>query len=111
MKMKYGNRKVSIGKLKFDSKAEAERWNELVLLQRAGNIKNLRRQQPFELIAKQKGERAVNYIADFVYVEDGVEIVEEVKSKITKREKSYIIKRKLFKQIYGKLYEFREEVR
>jgi hypothetical protein len=41
-------------------------------------------------------ERAVTYVADFVYFNEyGVQVVEDVKSDYTRKEKDYIIKRKL----------------
>jgi len=106
--MKYGNKKIQVGSLVFDSKAEYSRWRELLLLARSGRIQNLHRQNRFELIPKQDGERAVNYTADFTYVENGKFIVEDVKSAATKRDKAYIIKRKLFKYTHGDVYTFRE---
>ena len=67
----------------FDSRKEADRYDELLILQQAGEIKNLQRQVKYTLIPEQrenarrgprggviKGklvERSVNYIADFVY--------------------------------------------
>ena len=104
---KYSNQKVVIDDIKFDSKKEAKRYLELKLLEKAGEISDLRLQKPFELIKKQKDERAVTYKADFVYY-DKVKnrwIVEDVKGYKTKE---YIIKRKLFKVIYGKDYDFIE---
>ena len=47
--------------IRFASKKEAKRWSELRLLERAGKIKNLRRQVPYPLTIKTK------YVADFVY--------------------------------------------
>lgn len=84
----------------FDSRKEERRYNELLLLQRAGRISNLRRQVPIELIPSQYidgkcAERAVKYVADFVYCEGGQTVVEDVKSAITRKNKDYIIKRKL----------------
>lgn len=84
----------------FDSRKEARRWQELCLLQRAGKITDLRRQVPFELIPAQYAdgkcvERAVKYVADFVYTENRKVIVEDVKSEATRKNKDYIIKRKL----------------
>ncbi len=46
---KYSNEKVIIDGLEFDSQLEANRWYELKLLQRAKQIKDLRRQIRFEL--------------------------------------------------------------
>ena len=49
------------------------------------------------------------YVADFIYQEvaSGKLICEDVKSDATRKDKAYIIKRKLFKYLY-KNYEFRE---
>ena len=96
---KYGNIKTTTSDgITHDSIKEANRWCELKLLERAGKIRLLQRQVKFELIPKQDGERAVFYIADFTYIEDGKYVVEDVKGK---RTKEYIIKRKLMRWIHG----------
>lgn len=87
-----------------DSKAEARRCNELYLLKAAGEISGIQVQKRFELLPAikyegQPNERRIDYIADFVYTENGKVIVEDVKGKKTK---DYIIKRKLFKAKYCK---------
>lgn len=87
----------------FDSKREETRWHELTLLQKTGQIKALERQKRYTLIPAQyiNGkcvERAVTYKADFVYIENGETIVEDVKGFKTK---DYIIKRKLMLYIHG----------
>lgn len=110
---KYGNKKVTIGGMVFDSKKEAKRFEELFLMEKAGEISGLRRQVKYVLIPAQrefldeiytrgekKGEnkpgrlleRECTYIADFVYYKDGEVIVEDTKGF---RTKEYIIKRKL----------------
>lgn len=97
--MKYGNRKVKTEDGTFDSVKEFSRWQELKLLQRAGEIYDLQRQVPFVLIPTQRDdrgkviEREVKYIADFTYRnKDYRLIVEDTKGMKTKE---YIIKRKL----------------
>ena len=99
--LKYRNRKTIVDGIMFDSKREAERYQELCLLEKAGEIKGLECQVKFELIPKQyadyankKGliERECVYIADFTYYRDGEYVVEDVKGM---RTKDYIIKRKL----------------
>lgn len=100
---KYNARKVRIDGITFDSKAEADRYAQLVLLQRAGKISNLQRQVEFVLIPAQKidrkcVERACKYKADFVYLENGKRVVEDVKGLKTK---DYIIKRKLMLYVHG----------
>jgi hypothetical protein len=83
----------------YDSKAEERRAGELKLLQRAGKISDLQEQVRFELIPKQPGERAVDYIADFVYLDaTGAQVVEDVKGF---RTREYVIKRKLMLRVHG----------
>ena len=101
---KYGNRKIETPEGTFDSLKEYRRWQELKLLQRAGEINNLFRQTPFGLIPAQRVggkvvERAVRYIADFTYwTKDGEFVVEDAKGV---RTKEYIIKRKLMLKEHG----------
>lgn len=66
---KYHNQKTMLDGIQFDSKHEAQRYRQLLLLQRAGIIDQLRLQVPFTLIGKSARGRAVKYIADFVYFE------------------------------------------
>lgn len=103
MASKYGNRKTIVDGILFDSKKEAIRYQELRLLERAGEITDLRCQVKFQLIPKQPGERACWYIADFVYLpvgSDEGEVVEDVKSPASKTP-AYIIKRKLLLYVMG----------
>ena len=100
---KYGNHKTVIDGHTFDSKREARRYAELRLLEKAGEITDLRLQVPFELIPPQKKrdgkvERGCKYIADFVYYRRGICVVEDAKGD---RTDVYVIKRKLMLQKYG----------
>lgn len=109
---KYGNKKVVVDGHPFDSKKEARRYGELKLLARAGKIKDLELQPKFELIPTIRTEtetlRKVSYYADFQYVdvESGKIIVEDVKSVATKTP-VYLLKKRLFLQKYSEC-EFRE---
>lgn len=100
---KYHNRKITVDGETFDSIREYRRYKELQLMERAGEISNLRRQDRFQLIPAQYKdgkcvERECDYIADFVYTENGVKVVEDVKGVKTAE---YIIKRKLMLLCYG----------
>lgn len=100
---KYHSKKVVHNGEKFDSKKEYRRFVELSLLEKAGAIKNLRRQVKFELLPAQRiggkvVERACNYVADFVYETSGETIIEDTKGYKTK---DYIIKRKLMLWVHG----------
>ena len=108
-KNKYHNVKVEFDGLSFDSVKESARWAELKLLQRAGQIYELRRQVVFEIIPTQRDEatgelveKCARYIADFVYRDAFTHklIVEDVKSKATKTPE-FILKRKLMYYRFG----------
>lgn len=95
---KYKARKVTIDGITFDSQKEANRYFELRLLERSGAIVDLQRQVRFVLIPAQKDangkviERAVNYIADFVYYHNGGRVVEDAKGY---RTPEYRLKKKM----------------
>ena len=99
---KYNNQKIRVGGEVFDSKREYNRWCELRLLERSGVIRNLQRQAKFRLIDSQKTlertERPCDYIADFVYYENGKRVVEDCKGM---RTDVYKIKRKLMLEKYN----------
>lgn len=101
---KYKAKKTVVDGITFDSKKEAARYSELKLLERAGEVHELRRQVKFVLIPPQKEngkliERECSYIADFVYEDkDGRLVVEDTKGVKTK---DYIIKRKLMCYVHG----------
>ena len=101
---KYNSKKTVVDGQKFDSKKEARRYQELLLLEKAGEIKNLCRQVKFVLIPSQRDEngkvieRECSYKADFTYEEGIKTVVEDVKGY---RTKEYIIKRKLLLYQYG----------
>ncbi len=104
---KYKSRKTAADGIEFDSCKEAQRYHALKMLERAGEIQGLRCQVPYELIDRQKRpsggmERAVRYIADFVYQRDGRTVVEDVKG--YRRGTAYnvfSIKRKLMLERHG----------
>ncbi len=68
---KYRNKKVQVDMYVFDSIRESQRYKELKLLERAGEISNLELQPRFLLqdSFKKNGKtyRKIEYIADFSY--------------------------------------------
>lgn len=80
---KYRNKKTVVDGITFMSEKEAWRYHELKMLEDSGDISNLRLQVKFDLLPtiRYNGEtfRKRVYIADFVYIENGREIVEDVK--------------------------------
>lgn len=93
---KYGAVPTTVDNITFDSKKEARRWCELLLLQKAGEIHELQRQVPFKLIVN--GELITTYVADFVYVERKQIVTEDSKGYLTPEFK---IKRRLMKAVHG----------
>lgn len=97
---KYSNKKITVDGMTFDSKKEYNRYCELKLLEKAGEIKDLDRQHRFQIIPTQRDldgniiERPVTYIADFTYtdVKTGKLVVEDTKGYKTPE---YILKRKM----------------
>lgn len=118
---KYGNKQIEINGLKFDSKKEG--YHYLYLLDRLnkGEIIGLRRQVKFELVPPVYEKRikhfvrkpdevemvcvqqAIHYIADFVYVDmkTGKEVVVDVKSEATRKDKVYVLKKKMMRAFEG----------
>ena len=99
--MKYHNKIKEFNGIVFDSIKECERYKDLLILEKAGEIRDLRRQVRFELLPKMKGknrnERAVHYVADFTYYRKNPHgadeyVVEDVKGM---RTEVYKLKRKL----------------
>jgi len=89
---KYRNQPITIDGLRFDSQAEARRWQQLKLLERAGVILELQRQVTFPIA--WNGIKICSYRADFVYRETatGEQVIEDVKGMLTPE---YRIKAKL----------------
>jgi hypothetical protein len=104
---KYRNTKCEHEGIKFDSQKERSRWFHLIQLQAAGEIRDLRLQVAFVLTERKRRddgtwERASKYVADFVYevVATGKQVVEDVKSVATRKNRTYIQKRKQMLEKY-----------
>lgn len=94
---KFGNIPTIIDGIRFASKREAKRYWELKMLERAGEIKDLRLQVRFPLVVNSI--KIATYVADFCYVaKDGKKIVEDSKGA---RTRTYITKKKLMQALYG----------
>ena len=114
---KYRNNKTEVDGMVFDSRKEAYYYKKLKLMLLAGEISNLRTQVTYELvpaiwrdevkhlktkdkIVKKLVQRAINYIADFVYTSTatGEECVIDCKGF---RTKEYLIKKKMMLALKG----------
>ena len=103
---KYGAKKTTIDGITFDSRAEARRHCQLLILERSNAITGLSRQVSFDLCpsVKFKGaaraKPALRYVADFVYTDcaTGKQVVEDVKGVLTD---VFTIKRHLMLAVHG----------
>ena len=107
---KYNNHKTIVDGIKFDSIREAERYQELKLLEEAGKISHLELQPVVVLqdkfVYRGKVIRAITYRADFAYFDHAVNkgVIEDVKGMETD---VFKIKKKMFLKKYGDLYDLR----
>ena len=92
---KYGARPTVVDGQRFDSAAEARRWGELRLRQRAGEIRGLERQPEFR--CEINGMKICTYKADFAYFADNRRVVDDVKGMKTP---IYRLKKKLVEALH-----------
>lgn len=90
---KYNAMRKEVDGITFDSTKEARRYGELKFMQAAGQISNLECHPKFELYA------GITYKPDFRYIENGVTVVEDVKSKPTQT-RDFVMRWKMAKELY-----------
>ena len=95
---KYGNKKVTVSGVTYDSKGEYQRECALKIQEKSGIIKNLKRQVRFSFI--HNNVKICDYIADWAYtiVETGTPVIEDWKGFETDMFK---LKSKMMKAFYG----------
>lgn len=107
---KYGNTKCTYNGIKFDSKAELNRFHDLKSLERRGLISGLKVHPKWDLefsgnpliIKGEKRKTKATYTADFSYwLADGTQIVEDIKSPITANEYAFKLKRAVWEAMTG----------
>ena len=102
-KPKYHNRRVEYNGITFDSQKEANRYADLVILERQGVIELLQLQPSYVFdfngtpLTYDSG-RLVTYRADFLYKENGEWVVEDAKGF---RTKVYKMKKALMRAVHG----------
>ena len=93
-RQKYGNRKVEIDGMKFDSQHEADYYFGVLMPRvKSGELKTVCRQVAFDLPG------GIKYIADFVTIlpDQRIESVIDAKSAATRKDRVYINKKKQMK--------------
>ena len=96
---KYGNRKTARDGIRYDSAKESRVLMELETHERAGHIRDLRRQVKFAIVIDNI--HVCDYVADAVYKEGGRRVVVDVKSDVTRKLPVYRLKRKLMAAVLG----------
>ena len=95
---KYGNRITYIDGKRFDSIHEAQIYQELKLRVAAGELRCILRQVRFDLAETEK----LQYVSDFVIIYPDMRIeVLDAKSEATRKNKVYVIKKKLMREKWG----------
>lgn len=98
---KYGNKRVARNGYRFDSRKEAKRYDELVLMQHAGEIYGLEVHPRFLL--EVNGVYVGRYTGDFSYFprQQFKKVVEDCKSAATKRIRDWPMRKRLMLAIHG----------
>ncbi len=98
---KYRARKAVVDGITFASGAEARRYGQLKLLEKAGEIRDLQMQPVYSL--EVNGVKVARYIGDFLYLDrlTGKPVLEDVKSAPTAKRADYRMKKQLVKALYG----------
>lgn len=95
---KYRAVKTEVDGIVFDSKREAARYMELMVLKKAGQISHLELQPEYQCIIGDK--KICTYRGDFRYFNDQKSVVEDVKSSYTAKNPTYRLKKKLVEALY-----------
>ena len=115
---KYGNKKLVIDGVTWDSKREYQRWLVLRQAEADGLICKLERQPKFELIpaiketyvkhlktkdkvCERTAQLPITYTADFSYFKDGVRVIEDVKASKFMLPKEFVLKAKMMKYFHN----------
>ncbi len=117
---KYGNKRLTIDGVTWDSKREYQRWLALRQAEKDGLISELERQPKYELVpaikekyvkhlktkdkvCERTAQLPITYTADFRYIKDGNVVVEDVKASphMAALDPKFLIKEKLFRWKFG----------
>lgn len=92
--MKYRNKITEYNGIRFHSKSEVKRYQDLLIMEKHGLIKDIELQPKIPLMVN--GKKIGNYIGDFRYWDNELkkEVLEDVKSPITKTP-TYKLKKKI----------------
>lgn len=98
-KNKFNAKKVTIDGITFDSTKEGRRYEELKLLEKAGEISDLMLQCQYEFV--HEGQLIGRYRADFAYMTTDGLVVEDVKSPATRKKADYRLRKRMMAVFFG----------
>jgi len=93
---KYNAKRVEADGYVFDSKLEAARYFDLIILEKVGEIQDLCIHPKYKL--EVNGVLIGRYTADFEYMQDGKLVVEDVKGV---RTRDFVLRKKLMLALHG----------
>jgi len=94
---KYHISKITTNGITYDSKAEAKRHRDLILLERAGKIEALHYHALRFSLGKSDKNRLISFTPDFTYIEDGVLVANETKGPVVR---DFPVRTALFKEMF-----------
>lgn len=109
---KYKNKSIEAHGMKWDSYSELARYEELLVMEKDGVIKNLKAHSKEicflllekctykDISGKVKKQLPTTYTPDFLYMINGILVAEDVKGMITD---AFRIKAKMFRARYPKI--------
>lgn len=97
-KSKMKNVPTTLDGIRFDSKKEAARYAELLMMSKSALIADLKVQPVIR--CDVNGEHVCDYVGDFFYTENGIPVYEDVKSAHTRKQPTYKLKRKLVHALF-----------
>jgi hypothetical protein len=96
---KYGNRKVTVDGLNFDSQREATLFMQYRMLEKAGQITHLEQHPVYKLVVN--GAKVGRITPDFQFRElDGTLKVYDVKSPATAKTEAFRLRKRVFEALY-----------
>lgn len=103
---KYSAKATEVDGITFASQAEASRYGELKLMERAGEIISLQVHPRFDLFAygpKGTPIQIAKYTPDFAYVDVATDtrVVEDVKGGKATKTEAYSLRKRLFEACHG----------
>jgi len=94
---KYNIKKITLGGVTYDSEAEGARHFALIEAEKKGEITALHYHGLRFYLGKSDKNRSITYRPDFIYIEDGQLVAEEIKGPVVR---DFPVRMALFKEMF-----------